>query len=246
MNMCEAASKDGSTRSLWLVRLGVPWAVLSLSVATIAEPTPENLTLFTAILFSGVYTLLLRVARPLWLPRFTRNPLRYAVWLGIFNAAAIEALFLLLERLFKAEGIAAHPNLIVDLLLTMPWYAPMVITFVRVQNRRRFSAPTVLLLGAVYELGADGIVAQLIGFPFGDSQLLDPVYWIMLLALIFWQFILVYSSMVLPPAWLVAFAERPEVQVEAAWRDALRPTLWLIPFALYLLLFITLWGSIGA
>lgn len=100
----------------------------------------------------------------------------------------------------------------------------MLIAFVRAQNRRRFSASTVLLLGPVYELGADGMEAQIIVVPFGDSQLLDPTSWFVRLARTFWRYILVYSSMVLPPAWLVVYAEQPEVPGQAAWRDALRPT----------------------
>lgn len=227
-----------------MIRLGIPWAVITLTAATAADPTPENLTLFTAILTSGLYTLLLGSSRRLWRPWLAGKPLRNAALLGILNAAIIETLFLAVERAFGAKGVAAHPNLVVDLLLTMPWYTLMVITFVRVQDRQRFSASTVLLLGAVYELGADGVVGQLIGFPFGDSQLLDPGFWALLLLLACWQFILVYSSMVLPPAWLVELAPREEPPREAAWRDALRPLIWLIPFSLYLFAALIVLGAL--
>jgi hypothetical protein len=229
----------------WLVSFGIPWAVVTLSLITISEPTPENLTLFTSIMGSGLFTLVLWLTRSLWLPRLDNRPLRNAALLGIFNAAVIETLFLLMESVFGAEGIAAHPNLLIDLLLTMPWYIMMVITFTRVQNARRFSTPTVLLLGAVYELGADGMVSEIIGILFGTSQLLSPAYWIMMAGLIYWQFILVYSSMVLPPSWVLDRAPRPGPSPGPAWRDALRPLLWLIPFTAYLFVVLLIVGAMA-
>jgi hypothetical protein len=201
--------------------------------------------LFASILGSGLYTLFLWLTRSLWLPRLENRPLRNATWLGIFNASVIETLFLIMESAFGAEGIAAHPNLLIDLLLTMPWYIMMVITFTRVQNVRRFSTPTVLLLGAVYELGADGMVSEIIGIPFGSSQLLSPAYWVLMAGLIFWQFILVYSSMLLPPAWLLDRAPRPAPMPGPAWRDALRPLVWLIPFTAYLFVILLIIGAIA-
>ena len=231
--------------SRWLVSLGLPWAILTLSLATISEPTPENLTLFFSILGSGIFTLILYITRRVWLPRLASKPLRNAALVGILNAAVIETLFLLMEKIFGAEGVAAHPNLILDLILTMPWYIMMVITFTRVQHRRRFSSATVLLLGAVYETGADGIVAQVIGIPFGDSQLFSPAYWVLLIGLIFWQFILVYSSMVLPTAWIVDTVPKPTEENGSIVGDALKPLLWLIPFTGYLFLVLLILGAVS-
>ncbi|MGD2162438.1 MAG: hypothetical protein PVG02_08365 [Anaerolineales bacterium] len=231
---------------IWLIKFGIPWALFTLTIATVSEPTAENITLFIAILSSGLYTLLLRLTRPLWLYKLSSEPLRNAALLGIFNAALIETLFLLVEKICGAEGVAAHPNLLIDLLLTMPWYTAMVITFVRVQNRRRFTSATVLLLGALYELGGDGFIGQIIGIPLGTSQLLDLEFWIMLVLLVFWQFILVYSSMLLPPSWLIELEPNPGPPVGSTWRDALRPMLWLIPFTAYLLSVLVLMGSIAS
>lgn len=228
----------------WLASLGIPWAILTLSLITISEPSPENLTLFTSILGSGLYTLFLWLTRSLWLPHLDNRPLRNAAWLGIFNAAVIETLFLVMQHVFGAEGIAAHPNLLIDLLLTMPWYIMMVITFTRVQNVRRFSTPTVLLLGAVYEVGADGIVSEIIGMPFGGSQLFSLTFWVMMAGMIFWQFILVYSSMVLPPAWVLDRTPRPGPFPWPAWLDGLRPLLWLIPFTAYLVIVLLIIGAL--
>lgn len=245
-----------------VVRIGLVWAaVLCLLMAT-SDPTPENRTKAISIVLSGVYTLLLYRTRRRWLPRWSHRPLRSAMILGSLNAAVIETLFLVVQTILGAHGVAAHSNLIVDLLLTMPWYTGMVIIFVRVQHARRFSPWIVLLLGGVYEIGADG----LIGGSFAGT-LFTPAALLLFPLVILWLFVPVYSSMVLPPAWVIdqvpppvpalfplpqpeKKASRPRRALNAyrrhlnprpsgpAWRDALRPLLWLIPFVLYLLVFL--------
>ena len=226
-----------SSRSRRLANLivapGTLWGVLVITVAAVAEPTPENLALLISIAASGLYTLGLFITRPIWLRLLARRPLFNAALLGIFNAAVVETIFLVCEHLLGAEGIAAHPNLLIDWALTMPWYVLMVITFVRVQRRRRFAPTVVLLLGALYELGADGVVSQIVGILFGGSQLLNPGYWLQLGLFGFWTFIPVYSSMVLAPAWLIETSPPVPRPATPAWRDALKPLLWLIPFTAY-------------
>jgi hypothetical protein len=226
-----------------LVIFGLIWAPLILILATLSEPTPENRTYLVSILGSGAYTWLLHRTREHWLPRLAGRPLRSAILLGIANAAVIETLFLVVERSMGAEGVAASPNLMIDLLVTMPWYAGMVILFVGVQHRRRFSAPTVLLLGGLYEVGADGMIGGLVDTLGGSGMLFTPAFWIMLAALIYWEFILVYSSMVLPPAWVIATAPPPPPPTSPAWKDALRPLRWLFPFGLYVLAILLLLGA---
>lgn len=244
-----AQAEQNARPSPWPRRLaifGLIWGPAVLIISTIAEPTPENLTLMVSILVSGLYTLALYIARRVWLPLLARYPLRNATLLGIANAAIIETVFLVFQHLFGAEGVAAHPNLLIDLLLTMPWYTMMVLTFVRVQLRQQFTPATILLLGAVYETGADGIVGQVIGLLFGDNQLLDPGFWVLLGLLAFWQFIPVYSSMVLPPSWLVEMIPAQPPPPTPAWRDALRPMLWLFPFTIYLLVFLVVMGALSS
>ncbi|MFZ6029229.1 MAG: hypothetical protein ACOYYS_16070 [Chloroflexota bacterium] len=219
----------------WIVGFGTAWGLILALLAPITDPTPENYTLAVSVWFAGLYTLGLYATRRRWLPQFAGNPLRNAVILGAFNAAVIETEFLVFEKIFGAEGVAAHPNLLVDLIMTMPWYTLMVLTFVKVQHRWRFSAATVLFLGGVYELGGDGMVGAFMGVFWGNYQLFTLEYWLMMAIMFLWTFIPVYSSMVLPPAWLVATAAPPEQAVGAAWRAALKPMLWLIPFGVYLL-----------
>lgn len=224
-----------------LLRALIVWAALVLVLAVISEPTPENWTLTVSITLSGAYTLLLARTRRWWLDRLADRPLRNAMILGIVNAAVIETLFLVVERAFGAEGVAAHPNLLLDLLITMPWYTAMVIVFVRVQHRRRFTVPVVLLLGGVYELGADGLV----GGAF-EGTIFHPAAPLFLALFAYPTFIWVYSAMVLPPAWIVATTPAPDdPPATPAWRDALRPLVWLVPFALYLLALLVILGILS-
>jgi len=277
-----------NSESPWPRRIaiaGLIWAVF-LAVLTVVNrgAAPEDQTTGVSILLSGVYTLLLYRTRSRWLPRFANRPLRSAMILGSANAAVIEALFWGVEKITGASGVAASPNLIIDLLMTMPWYVGMVIIFVRVQHVRRFSPWIVLLLGGVYEIGADGLIGG--GFSGG---LFSPAYWLVLPTLYWWLFIPVYSSMVLPPAWVIAqsdpalppekpldetlsatgaassapakqFRERKNRLRRAwaafqrriaprpdgpAWRDALRPLLWVLPYLVYLLIFLIAAGALS-
>ncbi len=250
--------------------VGLIWAVF-LAVLTVVnvDASPEDQTTGISILLSGVYTLLLYQTRSRWLPRLASHPLRNAMILGSVNAALIEILFWGVEKIVGAHGVAASPHLIVDLLMTMPWYVGMVIIFVRVQHVRRFSPWIVLLLGGLYEIGSDGLIGG--GFSGG---LFSPVYWLVLPTLYWWLFIPVYSAMVLPPAWLIAqsaevpsptgfgdearqrfFLRRLWTRYQRhllprpsgpAWRDALRPFLWVPPYLVYLLIFLIVAVVVGA
>jgi hypothetical protein len=227
-------------RSPWprrVVIIGVAWAMAALLFGTIKDPTPKALAVMTALPASGLYTLVLYATRRLWVPRLARRrPVRNAILLGIFNAAVVETFFLVMEKITGATGVAAHPNLLVDLAITMPWYVPMIWTFVRVQNRRHFGAVTVLLLAGLYESGADGLLAGwLLPVVTGKMAPLNLGFFLLLPGVMFWGFILCYSSFLLAPAWVLEAAREPgepaAPPLPHAWRDAMKPLFWLIPYA---------------
>jgi hypothetical protein len=140
--------------------------------------------------------------------------------------------------------VAAHPNLLIDLLMTMPWYLGMVWIFARVQQEEQFPWSVVLLLGAIYELGADGIVGGMI-MPAIMGESPDPLIFLALMGLAaFWQFIPVYSSLVLPAAWILERESDREHRLR--WWRGLRPLIWLIPFTLYLIFFMLLISGQGS
>jgi hypothetical protein len=219
-----------------IVIIGSTWGLIVLVFATFAEPTLENLTLFFSITGSGLYTYILYRKRDRWKLHLADHPLRNAILLGIFNALAIETLFLVIEKIFGASGVAAHPNLLIDLAITMPWYIGMVYFFCRIQERYQYSDAAVLLIGAVYELGADGIVGGQV-MPILSGTVINLWQnWAFLLLFSFWQFIPVYSSMLLPSAWLLDDIPQTNIRKATRW---MRPLWWLVPFTIYLLFLFT-------
>lgn len=223
----------------WLVVAALVWAEVALAYSLVHDRSPRNLTLVIAIEASGAYTLLLYLTRRLWVPLLARRPVAGATALGIANAALIEALFLAVQTGLGAEGVAANENLLLDWLITMPWYAGMVWIFVRVQRRERYSAAAVLLWGAAYEAGADGLVGGLLGPAVLGTPPDVPQHLVFLAVLAAWQFIPVYSSMVLAPAWVLDAADaarvEPVVSRRARIAPGLKPFLWLAIYSAYLL-----------
>jgi hypothetical protein len=219
-----------------IVTYGAVWGAAQLLIILLAQPTPENGALAVAVMLSGTLTYTLYNTRDSWLPRLASDPLRNAFLLGVANATALEVMIVVVEKFLGAKGVAANPNLLLDLIITVPWYVVLVRSFVQVQHRRRFPPAVVLLLGAIYELGADGFVG-------GFDALLDPTYWLLLIFMAFWWFIPTYSALVLPPSWLIAKLPPPPPATTPAWRDALRPLLWLIPYSGYLLLLGVVFGG---
>lgn len=229
----------------WLVGAGIGWGLIVVVVSAFSDPTPENKTLAVSIWTAGLYTLVLRLLRGWWLPLVIKNPLRNAALLGILNAAVIETEFLIFQKVFGAEGVAAHPNLLVDLLVTMPWYSTMVLTFVAVQHRHRFSTASVLFLGGIYEIGGDGVAGQVGELMTGNLQLFSIEYWLMILFIYLWAFIPVYSSMVLPSAWVIGTSQLPETKpILPRGLAALLPLMWILPFGIYLVALIILLSTL--
>ena len=225
---------------------GILWGLAFSFFVVLVEPTPENLTLAVSITLSGLYTGLLFLTRTYWLNGSSRKPIRNAILLGSINAAVIETLFLLIEKVFGASGVSAHPNLLIDLLMTMPWYIGMVWIFVKVQENERFPLAAVLLLGAVCEMGADGITGGVIMPSIMGTPVNLIEFTVLALLAAFWQFIPVYSSLVLPPAWILENALPPAETTKKRWGRALLPLLLLIPFSLYLIILMLIIGFLGS
>jgi len=228
-----------------LVFGGVLWGLAFSYFVVFLEPTPENLTLAVSITLSGFYTGLLFLTRKYWLNELSRKPVRNAILLGSFNAAIIETLFLIIEKAFRASGVAAHPNLLIDLLITMPWYIGMVWIFVKVQGKERFPFAAVLLLGAVYEMGADGIVGGVIMPAILGSPVNLIEFTVLAFLAAFWQFIPVYSSLVLPPAWILDNSLPPAEFGKKRWLRAFLPLVLLVPFSIYLVILMLILSSLG-
>lgn len=167
-----------------------------------------------------------------------KKPRRVYILVGSLMAAWVETLIWAIEKMLHAKGVAASPNLLIDLLVTMPWYIGMVAVLYSSQKQCRFNWWKLALLGGLYELGADGIVGGMI-FSGKLSLLQFP-----LLALAFPMFVGVYSCMMLPASWLV-FGEggTPEVnEPRKRVKLALKPLLALVVYAVVMFAFLMLAG----
>jgi hypothetical protein len=141
----------------------------------------------------------------------------------------VEIIFWVAEKLTGAVGVAASSNLLVDLLVTIPWYTAMVAVLWFVQRRFRFSWTTVALLGGLYEVGADGIVGHVLG---GNMVTLGSL---VMLCVWYWGFVVVYSPIVLPPVW--ASPLPPLDSPVPRWQRVLGALLPLLPLLPYWLMF---------
>jgi hypothetical protein len=167
------------------------------------------------------------------LHRFGRPGIRGAglrfVLLGTLGAAWVETIFWITEKLTGAVGVAASPNLFLDLLVTLPWYTAMMVVLWIVHRRFRYHWTTIALLGGLYEMGADGILGNVInGVPLTPSVL---AY----LALFYPVFVIVYAPIVLPPVWALPLDSDGDTRPH--WQrvlGALMPLLPLVPYWLVL------------
>lgn len=126
-----------------------------------------------------------------WARKWNATSRTKFIVLGSLGAAFAEYVFWQMEKLHGITGVAASPDLAVDLLVTMPWYIMMIALLWKVQTRNKYSFAELFVLGGVYELGADGLVGSVMSGTF--SAITIPS----LIALIPF-FSLVYAVMVIP------------------------------------------------
>ncbi|MFL7794357.1 MAG: hypothetical protein AB8I69_19600 [Anaerolineae bacterium] len=243
MDTIEPASVPKKRAGCW--RMTWQRALIALLVAevTIVElvmmfQEPKAQTVAVSAFVCGLTTMTFRLAihgaRRFWKPPQIHGCLSGLLFvsMGSLGAAWVETVFWAFEKVFAVQGIAAHPNLIVDLLATMPWYVAMVTVLWCVHRRYRYHWTTVALLGVLYEMGGDGILGQILqGGP------LDPAYIAQLLFICPGIFLLTYSPMVLPPVWLFPMDDEPYTGPH--WQrvaGAFLPLLPLIPYGLIVIL----------
>ena len=110
---------------------------------------------------------------------------------GSLGAIWVESLFWFFEKLFNTTGVAANPNLLLDLLGTMPWYMMMVALVWFIHKRYSYTLVEMAFLGGYYEfISPDGVMAALISGQYFN---------LLLLPIMIPMYMLVYSYIVLPP-----------------------------------------------
>ena len=173
-----------------------------------------------------------------WVRRWSASPRTKFILIGSLGAAFAEYVFWQMEKLYGITGVAANPNLAIDLLVTMPWYIMMIALLWKVQTRYKYNFTELFVLGGVYELGADGIVGSIMGGTFSAITL--PA----LVALIPF-FALVYAIMVIPCSAIMkeevdAVRDARAIVLGNRHLYAMLPWLGLIPY--FILAFLMIMG----
>jgi len=209
------------------------WSVI-VSIIVIAWLVGDNIndrTVAVSMMACGLTTLVFWFYKDRLAPRGKRwkaSPRTKFVLIGCLGAVYVETIFWAFEKVFGAVGVAASPNLALDLLVTMPWYVVMIILLWKVETTYRYSMTEIVLLGGIYELGADGFIGSLLG------GALTPVN-IMLITLVIPVFVMVYSFMILPCSYLLKedidkIRAGKEARTGNRYIYALLPLLGLIPY----------------
>jgi len=151
---------------------------------------------------------------------------------GSIAAALVEILFWAVELLVGSEGVAAHPNILVDLALLMPWYTSMITLFWFANKKCGFSFRTTFLLGGLYEFVADGIVGHILG---GNAITIE---YIITLPLFFGVFVFVYFPMLAMPLKFYNIVHESNIIIPPFKKllYALLPMVTLLPYSFFYLL----------
>lgn len=221
-----------------LVIIGLVYGVGISIFGTAANPSGENLTMLIAIIFSGFYSLLLFLSRKLWLPAIitdenvSRNATVFAIANAFFIRFMVKFCAQLIQSSIDSESIISSSNLFV----TIPWLVGIILFFIPVQKKYRFSWPMIILLCGFYEfiveIWLDGLLIPLL-----SGQSTSILYTLSdLLIFGFWQFAILYSPIFLVIGWI--FEELPILEEEKGkpTQYALKPLICILPFSVYFLI----------
>lgn len=144
---------------------------------------------FSAALYTFVFGFLLRRRLQPYIVQISNQKLAFTL-IGTVGAIFVETVVWVAQVYFKATGAAIHPNLLVDLLMTVPFYTLLCYFVAKWVIQLNFSWPMIAVTGGIYETGADGIVGNLIQLNFLGA-LISPV--------LIPVFMITYSPIILVP-----------------------------------------------
>lgn len=194
----ELSSKTSKGKFLCILTFFMIWLLFILSLWLFQSGYREFLTAI-AVIMSGLSTVIFWLIRDKLkdlINRWDITPKKKFIIIGSLGAVYIETIFWIVEKIGNFEGLAAHPNLFIDLIITMPWYITMIALLWKVEKKQKYSYLEILLLGGIYDLFADGFVGQLFA---GTLSL----FVILQLFIIFPIFVLTYSFILLTPSYLL-------------------------------------------
>lgn len=187
-----------SKKLIWFLVFFIIWLLFILNLWLFQSGYQEFLSAI-AIIISGCSTLLFWLFRNKikeLINKWDISPKAKFIIIGSLCAVYIETIFWIVEKIAGYEGLAAHPNLLIDLLITMPWYVAMITLLWKVETKRKYSYLEILILGGIYDFFADGIIGSIFSGAFSPIILL-------LLIIIYPIFFVVYSFIVLIPSFLI-------------------------------------------
>ncbi|MHA1488713.1 MAG: hypothetical protein ACTSRI_03545 [Promethearchaeota archaeon] len=124
------------------------------------------------------------------------RPKKKFVIIGSIGAIYVETIFWIIGRLSGYIGLATHPNLLIDLIITVPWYIAMECLLWNVETKKKYYYLEILILGGIYDFFTDGIIGSIFNLNFS--------VWILIQLIILYPiFLITYSFIVLPPSFLL-------------------------------------------
>lgn len=191
-------SENISKKLICLSVFFIIWFLFILNLWLFQSGYQEFLTAI-AIIISGCSTVIFWLFRNKLkelVNKWDISPKAKFIIIGSLCAIYIETIFWVVENVAGFEGLAAHPNLLIDLLITMPWYVAMITLLWKVETKHKYSFLEILILGGIYDFFADGIIGSIFSGAFSPLILV-------LLVILYPIFFVVYSFIVLIPSFLL-------------------------------------------
>lgn len=179
---------------------------------------------FSALTYTFAFGFLLRKKLQQILLKFNNQVILFTV-IGSIGAFFIETVIWMAQTYLKTTGAAIHPNLFIDLIMTMPFYTLLSYFVAKWVIKSPFSWATIALAGGFYETAADGIVGNLVGLNILGA-LISPI----LIPL----FIVMYSPIILVPFLLTKNTNQLIDPSKLKYKVLFKPLLALVifPFSL--------------
>lgn len=216
------------------VCIGVIYGITISLLGAAANTTGENIAIFFAIVLLGMYTLMLYFTRRLWVPPLiNEHTLRNAGLIAFANAVFVKTIILFLEQMLQSNTATTGLPAILNLLITLPWYAGLIYLFIPIQQKNHYHWTVVLLLAGLYEfilnLGVNGIM-----LPWLSGQPITIIDSFLELSLTgYWQFVILDSPIFFVIAWILEKFSSPTLPSKSSFRQAFRPLVWIFPYLVY-------------
>jgi hypothetical protein len=217
-----------------LVFIGITYGITISFLGAAANATGENIAIFFALILCGGYTLALYFTHRLWIPPLSgEHAVRNAGWIAFANALLVKATILFLEQILQSSTATTGMPALLNLLLTLPWYAGLIYFFIQIQQKNHYHWAVVLLLAGLYEfilnLSVNGIVQPwLSGQPF---TVVNSFLELFLTG--YWQFVILNCPIFLVIAWILEEVPQSTLPPKRSSWQIFRPLVWIIPYLVY-------------